>query len=82
MSPPVGLVGTGFRSASLASTTSNPRESVQKSSSTEMSKLRLVTASQTPGRWGAMTASMPAAKLATFRCSTMTPLGVPVEPEV
>ena len=62
-------------------TTLNPRASVQNSSSTEMSKEMLVTASHTPGcapmRW-----SMPAKKLATLRCSIITPLGRPVEPEV
>jgi hypothetical protein len=40
-----------------------------------------VTASQTPG-WGPIRWSMPVKKLATLRCSTITPLGRPVEPEV
>ena len=63
-------------------TSVTPRASDQKISSTEMSKDRLVTASQASPSARGMTASMPAKKLATLRCSTMTPLGRPVEPEV
>src|SRR2546427_663074 len=71
-------------------TTLIPLVSDQKSSRTEMSKEMLVSASQTgcaydaPGPPdGAPTrSSMPVKKLATFWCSTMTPLGRPVEPEV
>ena len=63
-------------------TTFQPRVSVQKISSTEMSKDRLVTASQVPGSGASSDRSMPAKKFTTLRCSTITPLGVPVEPEV
>ena len=73
---------TSARFSSLESTTLKPRASVQKSSSTEMSKERLVTASQTPGGSWPMRSSMPAKKFDTLRCSTITPLGRPVEPEV
>ncbi|MCZ7669921.1 MAG: hypothetical protein M5U34_23455 [Chloroflexi bacterium] len=63
-------------------TTLKPRASVQNSSNTEISKERLVTASQVPGgSWG-MRSSMPAKKLTTLPCCTMTPFGLPVEPEV
>lgn len=72
---------TSARFSSEDSTTLKPRHSVQNSSSTEMSKLRLVTASQTPGSVP-MRSSIPAKKFATLRCSTITPLGRPVEPEV
>ena len=54
-----------------------------------MSKEMLVTASQTPGAPAPapldpapMRASMPAKKLMTLRCSIITPLGRPVEPDV
>src|SRR6266478_9874846 len=71
------------RSRSGAMTTRNPRASVHRSSSTEISNDRLVTASQTPGPAdGFNTASMPAKKLSTLRCSIITPLGRPVEPDV
>ena len=47
-----------------------------------MSKERLVTESQVPPpSWG-MRSSIPSKKFATFRCSTITPFGRPVEPEV
>ena len=46
-----------------------------------MSNEMLVTASQTPGRVPRR-ASMPAKKLITLPCSTITPLGRPVEPDV
>ncbi len=59
-----------------------PRASVQKISSTEMSKEMLVTASQVPGFSHSRRASIPAKKFTTLRCSTMTPLGLPVEPDV
>ena len=68
--------------ASPASTTVSPRDSVQKISSTEMSNDRLVTAIQTSPALCGIRSSMPAKKFAALRCSTMTPLGVPVEPEV
>jgi hypothetical protein len=55
---------------------------VQNSSSTEMSNDRLVTASQVPGGSCGMRSSIPAKKLVTLRCSTITPFGVPVEPDV
>jgi hypothetical protein len=68
-------------------TTVNPRASVQNSSRTEMSNEMLVSASQvrrapaslasSPSR-----ASIPAKKFETFRCSSITPLGRPVDPEV
>ena len=46
-----------------------------------MSNETLVTASQTPGSQP-MTRSMPVKKFTTLRFSTITPLGLPVEPEV
>ena len=64
------------------STTWKPRVSVHSSSSTEMSNERLVTASQTPGGSWSMTSSIATKKLTTWRCSSITPLGVPVEPDV
>ncbi len=69
-------------SASVCTTTLKPRHSVHSSSSTEMSKETLVTASQVPEEEAPRRASIPAKKLATLRCCTMTPLGVPVVPEV
>lgn len=72
---------TSARFSSLESTILKPRASVQNSSSTEMSKERLVTASQVPGSVP-MRASMPVKKFETLRCSTITPLGRPVEPDV
>ena len=45
-------------------------------------KTQLVTASQVPGPSSPRWRSMPAKKLTTLRCSTITPLGLPVEPEV
>jgi len=69
------------RSSSVCTTTLKPRASVQRSSSTEMSKEMLVTASQTPGVVPSRS-SMAAKKAATFLCSSITPLGRPVEPEV
>ena len=62
-------------------TTLKPRVSVQNSSNTEMSKEMLVTASQTPGSRPTRS-SMPVKKLAALRWQTITPLGLPVEPEV
>ena len=47
-----------------------------------MSNDKLVTANHTPGTSCSITASIAAKKLTTLRCSIMTPLGVPVEPEV
>ena len=77
-----GPLDTSARVSSLLSTSLNPRASVQNSSSTEMSKDRDVTASHvSPGLCG-MRASMPTQKFTTLRCSTITPLGRPVEPEV
>src|SRR5256886_3147822 len=49
--------------------------------STEMSNEMLVTASHTPGSVPS-TRSIPAKKFTTLRCVTITPLGLPVEPEV
>ena len=72
---------TKVRFSSEVSTTLNPRASVQNSSSTEMSKDSEVTASQMPGAVP-IRSSMPAKKLLTLRCSIITPLGRPVEPEV
>jgi hypothetical protein len=46
-----------------------------------MSNERLVTASQTPCRVPRQS-SIAAKKFTTFRCSTITPLGVPVDPDV
>ena len=73
-------------SSSAATITVKPRVRVHRSSSTEMSKDRLVTASQTPGRTfparSPSTRSMPAKKFVTLRCSSITPFGVPVEPDV
>ena len=46
-----------------------------------MSNEMLVTASHTPGSVPS-SASIAAKKLATLRCSTITPFGRPVEPEV
>jgi hypothetical protein len=70
------------RLASDVSTTRRPRDRVQNSSSTEMSKESEVTASHvSPGAWG-MRSSIAAKKAATCACSTITPLGLPVEPEV
>ena len=46
-----------------------------------MSNEMLVTASHTPGS-SPRIRSIPAKKLITLRCSTITPLGFPVEPEV
>ncbi len=64
------------------STTVKPRAMVQNNSSTEMSNERLVTASQVPaGRCGTQS-SIPAKKFVTLRCSTITPLGLPVDPDV
>ena len=62
-------------------TTVKPRASVQNSSSTEMSKEMLVAASHTPG-FVPNTWSMAVKKLATLRCSIITPFGRPVEPDV
>ena len=62
-----------------------PRVSVQNSSSTEMSNEMLVTASHTPGAAdgrGRVAASIAVKKLTTLRCSIITPLGRPVEPDV
>ena len=59
-----------------------PRVSVQSSSSTEMSKERLVTASQTPAGSRPSRSSMPAKKLTTLRWPTITPFGLPVDPDV
>jgi hypothetical protein len=47
-----------------------------------MSKEMLVRASQAPGGSLPMRLSIPAKKFTTLRCRTMTPLGLPVEPEV
>ena len=63
-------------------TTLNPRAMVQNSSSTEMSNERLVTASQVPGGLCGIRSSIPAKKFVTLRCSTITPLGLPVDPDV
>ena len=41
-----------------------------------------MTASQVPGFSHSRRASIPAKKFTTLRCSTMTPLGLPVEPDV
>ncbi len=66
---------------SACSTVVDPRVSVQSSSSTEMSNAMLVSASHVAG--ASPTRSVIAAKKpATLRCSTTTPLGLPVEPEV
>ena len=46
-----------------------------------MSNERLVTASQVPASVPSRS-SIAAKKFTTFRCSTITPLGRPVEPEV
>ena len=63
-----------------------PRASVQNSSSTEMSNEMLVTASHTPGARARVVrraaSSIAVKKLATLRCSIITPLGRPVEPDV
>ena len=67
---------------SQCTTTLNPRHTVQRSSSTEMSNDRLVTASHTPGVSTPMHESIAAKKLVTLPCSSITPLGPPVEPEV
>ena len=69
------------RFSSGAITTLKPRVSVQKSSSTEISNEMLVTASHTPGSVPS-TRSIPVKKFTTLRCVTITPLGLPVEPEV
>ena len=80
--PLSGLATCSRLVSSPAITSLTPRASVQKSSSTEMSKDSEVTASQaSPGPWG-MRASMPTKKFTALRCSTITPLGRPVEPEV
>ena len=50
-----------------------------------MSNEMLVTASQVPGGVLAVwprARSMPAKKFTTLRCVTITPFGLPVEPEV
>ena len=47
-----------------------------------MSNDRLVTASHTPGGSWSITWSIAAKKLTTLRCSSITPLGRPVEPDV
>ncbi len=47
-----------------------------------MSKLSEVTASHVPAGSCGTTASIPVKKFTTLRCSTITPLGVPVEPLV
>src|SRR4051812_11698958 len=62
--------------------TVKPRVKVQHSSSTEISKERLVTASHCPGGSRGTRWSMPAKKLITLPCVTTTPLGWPVEPDV
>ena len=63
----------------------NPRVSVQSSSSTEMSKDMLVTASHVRCvellEWPSCS-SIAVKKLTTLRCSIMTPLGRPVDPDV
>ena len=64
------------------STTVKPRAMVQNNSSTEMSNERLVTASQVPGGLCGIRSSIPAKKFVTLRCSTITPLGRPVDPDV
>ncbi len=66
----------------MYSTTSKPRARVQSSSSTEMSKEMLVTASHLPGGSRSRRSSMAQKKLTTLRWVTTTPFGVPVEPEV
>jgi hypothetical protein len=78
----IGPRDSSVRLSSPASTSLKPRESVQKSSSTEMSNDRLVTASHASPSSYWMRWSMAAKKLATLPWPTMTPLGVPVEPEV
>jgi hypothetical protein len=47
-----------------------------------MSNEMLVTASQTPGVFVPMLASMAAKKFTTFRCSIIVPFGRPVDPDV
>ena len=62
----MGPFETSVRLSSPASTSLKPRARVQKSSSTEMSKLSEVTASQTlPVAWS-IRSSIPAKKLATL----------------
>ena len=61
-----------------------PCDSVQNNSNTEMSNDKLVTASHTGWLFSGigMRWFIPAKKLTTFRCSIITPLGRPVEPDV
>jgi hypothetical protein len=76
------LSPSAARSGSGCTTTLKPRASVQSSSSTWMSKLMRVSASQVPGIDPPTRPSIPAKKLTALPCVTCTPLGLPVEPEV
>ena len=62
--------------------TSMPRAQGQNSSSPEISKEMVVTAPASSAARIAVTSRMRARKFSISRCSTITPLGLPVEPEV
>ena len=66
----------------LARNTWAPTDRGSSNSSTAMSKLRVVTATRRSDGPSPGSRAMLARKFTTARCGTMTPLGLPVEPEV
>ncbi len=67
---------------SPCTTTVTPRASVHSSSSAAMSNETLVVASHTDPGPAVTWSSMACRKFVSARCGTVTPFGVPVEPDV